>query len=547
MATASAAGNTITSLDPIPSAVPEATPRQSGRRSPRVASRPASSGTRSRYDAAQTSDLNRKHWAGVDYLSASAANAPDVRMKLRARSRYEIANNGYAKGLVRGRTNDTIGCGPRLQVDLPESYHDADFDRDIPVGTPQADASVLARAVERRWRDWCESVDFTDKLRLAATAEDGDGETFGVMTSNPMLPANGPQLDVRLYEADQISTPGLWLQTPTEVDGIRYDAHGNPVEYHFLTYHPGDNYWGLDPLDYRRVPADRVIHLFERHRPGQLRGIPALTPGLPLYAILRRYTLANLLTAEAQARINAVIEQENALAGCDDGGDEDDADDGAGEQIHFAGTQMLTLSAGQKAHTLQPSAPGPSYREFKSEVLTESARSVGAPRNVAIGSSAEYNYSSGRLDHLPYQQEIRIRRERYERTFVDRVFKAWLAEALLIPGYLPAGLPPVESWEWRWHWDGFPSIDPLKDANAAKVRKEIGLATDAEELAREGKDWREHYHQLAREKQLREQLGIEPMATAPATAAAGVPAKRQPESSDDMDRDEKREEEDAGA
>lgn len=510
--------NTITSFDAIPE-----TPAKQARQS----RRPGSGRTSNRYDAAQTTDGNRKHWANADYLSARAANSPLVRARLRARSRYEIENNGYASGLVLGRTEAAIGTGPRLQLDLPEEYADQDFQRKVATGNELQTAADLARAVECKWCEWAKAVGLTDKAELAAEAEDGDGETFIVFITNPKLPANGPQLDLRLYEADQVTTPTLYIQTATQTDGIVFDEAGNPIEYHFLKQHPGDTFFMGTFLEFDRVPAHRVVHLFRKRRAGQLRGIPILTPGLPLYAILRRYTLASLLTAEAQARINAVITQDNVLPGCET--DDEDADDGAGEQIHFAGTQMLTLSAGQKAQALETSSPAPAYREFKSEILTEAGRATGAPRNISIGSSADYNYSSGRLDLLPDQRGHRIRRGRYEREFLDRVYQAWLYEALLIPGYLPAGLPPVEQWKHKWHWDGFESIDPLKDANAVMVKKESGLTTDADELAKEGKDWREHYQQLAREKAMRKQLDIEPapIAKVPTKKASNAPVQDQ--------------------
>lgn len=55
---------------------------------------------RGRYDAATTTDDNRRHWAAADGLSAAAANSPAVRRTLRNRARYEVANNSYAKGIV---------------------------------------------------------------------------------------------------------------------------------------------------------------------------------------------------------------------------------------------------------------------------------------------------------------------------------------------------------------------------------------------------------------------------------------------------------------
>jgi Bacteriophage capsid protein len=392
----------------------------------------------------------------------------------------------------------------------------------VATGTPDQAAADLARAVEKKWCEWAEAAQLADKLRVMADAEDTDGESFCLFTLNPELP--GVQLDLRVIECDRVTTPAV-VTAAARFDGILFDAAGNPTEYHVLREHPGDYFQFLTNVwEFERVPASQVVHLFDQERPEQVRGVPLMTPALPLYAILRRYTLANLLTAEAQARINAVIEQENALAQCDPSDPEADSEDGAGEQIYFAGTQMLTLSAGQKAHTLQPSAPGPSYREFKSEVLTEAGRAAGENRNTATGSSAEYNYSSGRLDHLPRLRGIRIRRDRFERRLLDRVFRAWLTEALLVPGYLPAGLPPAAEWQWCWQWDAFESIDPVKDATAQEIRKRNGLSTDADELAAAGKDWREHYRQLAKEKALRDALGLTPPAAEAAPGkTSGVP------------------------
>ena len=64
---------------------------------------------RGRYDAAQTTPDNRKHWANADHLSADAAATPEVRRALRNRARYEVANNRYARGIVLTLANDVTG------------------------------------------------------------------------------------------------------------------------------------------------------------------------------------------------------------------------------------------------------------------------------------------------------------------------------------------------------------------------------------------------------------------------------------------------------
>src|SRR5512139_238349 len=71
---------------------------------------------RARYDAAATTDENRRHWANADHLSPDAANSPLVRRTLRSRARYEVANNSYARGIVLTIANDCVGTGPRLQL-----------------------------------------------------------------------------------------------------------------------------------------------------------------------------------------------------------------------------------------------------------------------------------------------------------------------------------------------------------------------------------------------------------------------------------------------
>lgn len=53
---------------------------------------------RARFDAAQTTTENARHWAMADSLSADAAGSADVRRKLRQRARYDgdgiLANEG---------------------------------------------------------------------------------------------------------------------------------------------------------------------------------------------------------------------------------------------------------------------------------------------------------------------------------------------------------------------------------------------------------------------------------------------------------------------
>ena len=218
-----------------------------------------------RYDASLTSDENRRHWAHADGLSANSANSPEVRRVLRNRARYEVANNSYARGIVLTLANDTIGTGPRLQM--------------------LTDNSEANRQIERQFHLWSKAVGLAEKLRTLRMAQTQDGEAFALLTTNPRL-RTPIQLDLRLIEAEQVTTPGQASLNPQWVDGIVFDEAGNPVVYHVLRSHPGD-LRGNFTLEVDSVPAEAVLHLFRVDRPGQRRGIPEITPALPLFALLR--------------------------------------------------------------------------------------------------------------------------------------------------------------------------------------------------------------------------------------------------------------------
>ncbi len=143
---------------------------------------------RAKYDAAQTTADNRRHWANADLLSPDAAASPAVRRILRSRARYEVANNPYAKGIVLTLANDVIGTGPRLQV-------------------LTGDAEVN-QTVEREFARWARAVGLAEKLRTMRMAKTTDGEAFAVLFSNEKL-SSPVKLDLKLLEADQVATPTL--------------------------------------------------------------------------------------------------------------------------------------------------------------------------------------------------------------------------------------------------------------------------------------------------------------------------------------------------
>jgi lambda family phage portal protein len=437
---------------------------------------------RAGYDAARTTDDNRKHWALADGLSADAAANPAIRQILRNRARYEVANNSYARGMVQTIANDGIGTGPRLQL-VSESMSEAD-----------------ATFVEREFHAWMNATQLAEKLRTMRVARCEDGEAFAIEVDNDALPVP-VKLDLRLVEAEQCTTPTLVLPTANAIDGIHYDGFGNPIVYDILDRHPGD--FGLAVPKSTPYPSKRVIHWYRVDRPGQRRGVPEITPALPLYAQLRRYTLAVIAAAETAADIAAYMETDSPPSG--------EADEVEPlDTIPIEQRTMLTLPMGWKINQLKAEQPATGYREFKQEILNEIARCLHMPFNVAAGNSSGYNYSSGRLDHQLYFRSIEIDRRQLELIALDRLFNDWLREAILIEDYLPQSLRNVRvDWSHQWFWDGGDLLDPEAESKALAQLLAVNGTTLADWYARKGQDWQAKFRQRAREIKLAAELGMD--------------------------------------
>jgi len=422
-----------------------------------------------------------RHWANADGYSANAANSAEVRQTLRNRARYEIANNSYAKGICLTLANDVVGTGPRLQM-----------------LTPDANAN---RLIEREFTRWAQAVGLAEKLRTMRLSRASDGEAFAILTSNERLhaPIN---LDMRLIEAEQVTTPDLVLDLENVIDGIVFDRFGNPTEYHVLQQHPGDLQLVKHNLDYDRIPADSVIHFFRCDRPGQARGIPDITPALPLFAQLRRFTLAVLAAAETAADFAGILYTDAPANG------EADAAEPF-EPIELEQRALMTMPGGWKMAQMHAEQPSTTYAEFKKEILNEIARCLNMPFNIAAGNSSGYNYASGRLDHQTYFKSIRVEQAHFEAIVLDRLLAAWVDEAVLIEEFLPPALRTLDAdFSHQWFWDGREHVDPAKEANAQATRLASHTTTLANEYAKQGRDWEAELRQRAKEIGLMEELGL---------------------------------------
>ena len=435
------------------------------------------------YDTVHKTRENERHWQYADFRAADASLDPYVRESLRSQSRYELQeNNSYGRGFVETIVTDTIGSGPRLQI--------TEFDQ------------KTNQEVEASWHRWCKATDFDDDLITDRTARLVDGESVIRFINN--LSIDDPvQMDIQLIECDQLRSPKYMNQIDQfYVDGVHLDRFGNPFAYDILQHHPGQNYWtAADMWAYDMYPLDQIIHSFRRNRPGQHRGVPEFAPALPLFAFLRRFTLATVSAAETAASVSQVVETDAPIP--------EDLE----EEYTIATFEKYldTIPIDRNSATVLPNMwklkqfaaehPTTTYQMFKRELIAEIGRCLCLPVNVGALDSGSSNFSSAKFDWLGYERKIKLDQTRIARRTLDRVFCEWIIEASLI-GSIPrrAANKVLSLWnasgkrglvgqiQHEWYWDGLRDADQNDAANAQKTRLQNGSTHRAREYAVQGLD-----------------------------------------------------------
>ncbi len=422
-----------------------------------------------KFDLAQTTSENRKHWANADSLSARAAISPAVRRVVRIRSRYEAENNSWYAGILRTAVNHIVGNGPRLQM---------------------LTANIEAnQRIEKAFRRWAMKIDLADMTRTMVEAYWRDGEVFVMRSKRPQ---NFPlTLDLRTFEADQVATP--WIGTAYNDafidDGIRFDRSTNELELYVYDNHPGGNV-PVSTMNGQWYSSKEVLHLFRADRPGQTRGIPRATPALQTLPIMRRQELATLYSAETAANFAMYLKSNSPSI--------DPASSPADfAEIEIARNMLTTLPAGWEIGQVEPKQPGPLYEMFQRQALQSFSRCTNMPYTLAAGTGKDANFSSFKGDMKNvWEPEVKCEQSRVEFSVIEPVFMWFLEEAIYVPGLLD-GLPQISEIDHVWQWSPLPTLDEVDTATAVKLRLETLQSGPSEEYSKTGRDFNSECARIA--------------------------------------------------
>ncbi|ETK29817.1 phage portal protein [Paenibacillus larvae] len=460
----------------------------------------------------------KKSLQGWNYTGGSPEEDINLNLEvLRERSRdLYMGGATLATGALKTARTNVVGTGLRLKPSL---------DTDL-LGLDDIQAADLKRTIEREFALWAESKDcdamrmnnFYALQQLAFLSTLMSGDSFALL---PVVKRKGVTYDLRikLIEADRCCNP----QSVTGVgdkdikSGVEADEDGMVVAYWFTNRHPLSN--SPKKIEYVRVEAVgkhsgrwNVIHLMEAERPEQRRGVPILAPVIEALKQLGRYTEAELMAAVISGMFTVFLESENPtnpLPGIED------EDEMSGDINYRLGNGAIVgLAPGEKANIANPGRPNVAFDGFVTSILRQVGSALEIPYELLVKHFTA-SYSASRAALLEAWKMFRMRRTWLSANFCQPIYEEWFTEAVAkgripAPGFFSDPLIRKAYTKAEWHGPSQGQIDPLKEVKAAEKRVENGFSTGERETAElTGGDYEMNIRQLAREKALRKEYGVE--------------------------------------
>jgi len=388
---------------------------------------------------------------------------------LQSRSHNAIRNNAYAAGAKEAYVSNLVGTGIKPQWGDPE-----------------------IQALWDRWVTECDADgidDFYGLQTLAAGAQFEAGEALARFRYRRTSDGLSVPLQLQVIESEHLDPNysqafgGRLIKMGIEFNGI-----GQRTAYHLWRYHPHERL--TSEVNQRvPVPADNVVHMFRRTRPGQLRGVPELTSVIVrLYEIdemqdatLARQKLAQLFGAFVRRKTSQDPEEEGPFFG-ELVGESEQLSEFTPGGIHY-------LEDDEEVSFSSPPDIQSQYTEWLRSELLAVSRGVGITYEQLTNDLKGVNYSSIRAGLLEFRRRAEaLQAQLLVHQWCRRIAAKWLdvavtSGALRVPNYWArrASLLAIDWIAPKWAW-----VDPLKESTADLLEVRAGFKPRSEAAGERG-------------------------------------------------------------
>ena len=500
-------------------------------------------GVRGAYRSTSPTNKNTAGWQTSDG-SADADTLADL-PTLREQSRDLIRNEALPAGAINTVVTAVVGTGV-----VPQSRIDYEF-----LGIDEEAAEEWERRAERVFAHWADStacdaegrLNFWRLQELVLRSKLESGDVFAVRR---YLPSPNRLISTcwQIIEADRVSTPSdkaVMLKDRVR-GGIELDDTGRPAACYIAQKHPGEN-TSLLSTEYTRIPYldpagnPLVLHVARRLRPSQTRGVPYLAPVIELLKQLGRYTEAEVTAAVISGMFSVFVKTPAAGTA----GSPIQSMQFNGGLPGVVGSQpplpqgnkvsklqsgiIMDLAPGEEIQIAEAQRPNTAFDPFVLALLRQIGAALEIPFEILIRHFTA-SYSASRAALLEAWRFFLRERDALVSEFCAPIWHAVITEAIAT-GLLDAPdffTDPLKREAWLavdWVGQSAPQIDPVKEANAAKLWNELGVLSLQDIASAQGRDFDRTIRQIAKERKLKQELL--PQTTDP--SAAPAQQQQQPE------------------
>lgn len=450
-------------------------------------------------------NLSKKSMRGWMYHGGSPKEDIEDNLDvLRQRSRDAYMGIPTASAALKTMRTNVVAGGL-----MPSPQIDADYLR---LTNEQAEA--LQAQILREFALWADTpvcdadrVDNFYKLQqLAFLSYLMNGDAFALLPMKEQ-PGQPYSLRVRVIEADRVCSPDSYDRlVPCEVkghrvhsivQGVETDADGMVIAYWICNQHPLSSLSNqAGALEWTRVEAygssgrPNVLHVMNRERAGQRRGVPILAPVLEALKQLGRYTEAEITAAVISAMFTVFIQSATVQNGKPIGEALppeqliDAQDQGT---IELGNGAIVALNPGETVEFAKPEHPNSGYDAFFNAMVKEIGAALEIPPEV-LEKQFTQNFSSARGSLNEFWRTCGMQRDWFSDDFCQPVYEAWLAEAVArgrikAPGFF--GDPAIRKAyaDCKWNGPSRTALNPSQEVEAAIKRVDAGFSTAEEETA----------------------------------------------------------------
>jgi len=399
--------------------------------------------------------------------------------------------------------------------------------------------SEYAAALSKAYGEFCKRPEVTRAhtmakcQRLAARTWFRDGEMFTQHLRGQvdyLKHAARVPLSLELLEPDlvplDLNDPGKGLR-----QGIQLDAWGRKIGYHVYRAHPGEGTvlgTGL-MADTKIIPAERMTHLAELARIGQVRGVSRFASVITRIEDLKDYEESERIAAKVAAMLTAYVKRQ--------------APDGEGytpaidpktglampRDISLApGTIIDTLAVGEEIGLIDSNRPNPNLVTFRLGQLRAFASGIGASFST-LAKSYEGTYSAQRQELVEQSILYALLTDDFVGMWLDPIVQDFIALAnvsRVVP--MPADVDALTNDDVLYIAPGMPWIDPAKEALGWLSLIEAGLGSEVEAIRKRGASPDNVIAQRAEWKAKLEKAGLPDLGAGAAAPAAQPAAPGQP-------------------